>query len=87
MYDKISEKVAGLNLMGIRYRHEVCEKWLRQSAHIEEVLQNLGMANFDPEFFDQYEQRVAAVYNQQTGKIIQIRLKRGLSAVLNFLNK
>lgn len=86
VYDKISEKIAGFNLMGIRYRQEVCEKWLRQGTHIEEVLQNLGMANFDPEFFEQYEQHVVAIYNKQTGKNIPLRLKRGLSAVLDFLN-
>ncbi|MCE7922484.1 MAG: NAD(P)/FAD-dependent oxidoreductase [Haliscomenobacteraceae bacterium CHB4] len=86
VYEKSSGKIAGFNLMGIRYRHEVCERWLRHGAHIEAVLQSLGMANFDPEFFEQYEQYVVAAYNKQTGKNIQLRQKRGLSAVLDFLS-
>ena len=44
--------------MGIRYRHEVCEKWLREKASVETVLQNLGIANFDPEFYKEYEAEV-----------------------------
>lgn len=85
VYDKETEQIAGFNLMGIRYRHEVCEKWLRNGTPIGEVLQNLGMANFDPEFFEQHEQEVADAYNRQTGKNIQLRQKRGLSTLLDSL--
>jgi NADPH-dependent 2,4-dienoyl-CoA reductase/sulfur reductase-like enzyme len=78
-------KVLGFNLMGVRYRHEVCEKWIQEGAHIETVLQNLGLANFDPEFSEQYEAELLAIYNRQTGKNLPLKQKRGLSAVLEFL--
>lgn len=84
-YDKVTGAIVGFNLMGVRYRHEVCEKWLREGAHIETVLSNLGLANFDPEFSDQYESEVVKVYNRQTGKNLSLRQKRGLPAVLRFL--
>lgn len=84
-WDKNSGAVVGFNLMGVRYRQEVCEKWIRQGAHIEEVLQNLGLANFDPEFYKQYEQEVVALYNQQTGRSLELRQRRGLAGVLTFL--
>ncbi len=84
-YDTSSGAALGFHLMGIRYRHEVCEKWIRSSAHIEEVLQNLGLANFDPEFFEAYEADVVALYNQQSGRQLQLRQKRGLEPVLRFL--
>ncbi len=84
-WDKNSGSVVGFNLMGVRYRHEVCEKWIRQGTHIEEVLQNLGLANFDPEFYKEYEQEVVALYNQQTGKSLALKQRRGLSRVLTFL--
>ncbi|MBL7805441.1 MAG: NAD(P)/FAD-dependent oxidoreductase [Saprospiraceae bacterium] len=84
-YDKASGAIAGFNLMGVRYRHEVCEKWLREGAHIETVLSNLGLANFDPEFSDQYESEVVKVYNRQTGKSLSLRQRRGLPGVLRFL--
>lgn len=84
-FDKNTGAVAGFNLMGIRYRHEVCEKWLRDGTHIETVLEHLGLANFDPEFFEQYEADIVRTYNQQTGRNLRLRQKRGLSAVLDFL--
>nr|MBP6795789.1 NAD(P)/FAD-dependent oxidoreductase [Saprospiraceae bacterium] len=55
-YHRIDKYVTGFNLMGIRYRHVVCEKWIKEKNHIETVLQNLSLANFDPEFFTQYEE-------------------------------
>jgi NADPH-dependent 2,4-dienoyl-CoA reductase/sulfur reductase-like enzyme len=84
-FDKTSGVIKGFNLFGIRYRHEVCEKWIKDKTHIEEVLQNLGMANFDPEFFKEYEAEVIAHYNAQTGKNLSLKTKRGLSKVLAFL--
>ena len=84
-YEESDGTIRGFNLMGIRYRHEVCEKWILDGAHVEEVLQNLGMANFDPEFFKEYEAEVVALYNQQTGKNLELKKKRGLDNVLRFL--
>lgn len=86
VYDKNNGQILGFNLMGIRYRHEVCEKWIAQKTQIEEVLQNLGLANFDPEFYKTYEADLVALYNKQTGKNLQLKSKRNLKAVLNFLN-
>ena len=80
-----SGKVIGFNLMGVRYRHEVCDKWIASGATIETVLPNLGLANFDPEFYPQHEAELVKRYNQQSGKALQLRQKRGLSAVLEFL--
>ncbi len=85
-FEKSGGRIIGFNLMGVRYRHEVCDKWIRTNTHIEEVLQRLGMANFDPEFCPQHEAELVAIYNQQTGKNLKLRQKRGLEAVLSFLN-
>ena len=85
-YEEEDGAVRGFNLMGIRYRHEVCEKWIREATNIEEVLQDLGMANFDPEFYAEYEQDIIDLFNEQTGSDVQLRRKRGLDAVLRFLN-
>jgi hypothetical protein len=71
--------------MGIRYRQEVCEKWIQTQSSVEEVLTNLGLANFDPEFSGQYEQEVLRVYQGKTGKTIPLQQKRGLPGVLRFL--
>jgi NADPH-dependent 2,4-dienoyl-CoA reductase/sulfur reductase-like enzyme len=85
VYDQNTQEVVGFNLMGVRYRHEVCEQWLAQKASVEAVLQNLGLANFDPEFYRQFESDVVAQYNQQTGRYLKLQQKRGLSRALAFL--
>lgn len=88
VYDKYNGQIKGFNLMGIRFRHEVCEKWLKEQTHVEEVLQNLKLANFDPEFYDTYEEDIIALYNQKEGISLQLRhKKRKLKNVLQFLGK
>lgn len=84
-YDKAAGHVRGFNLMGVRYRHEVCEKWLAQKTPVEEVLQNLGIVNFDPELYEEYEADLVKVYNRQTGKQLQLKKRRGLAKALAFL--
>ncbi|MBK8516665.1 MAG: FAD-dependent oxidoreductase [Saprospiraceae bacterium] len=80
-FDTNGRFVTGFNLMGIRYRHNVCEKWIAEKTMIEDVLQNLSLANFDPEFFDEYEHEIIKVYNILTGKSISNKSKRKLSLV------
>lgn len=86
-YDKTSMIVTGFNLMGVRYRHEICEQWLARPTHIEEALQNLSIANFDPEFYDSYEQKVVNIYNEKMGRNVQLQSKRGLKGAFDFLKK
>ena len=86
IYDKNSSEVLGFNLMGIRYRHEVCEKWIKEKTKIETVLKNLSLANFDPEFFKEYEQDVLNLYNKQSGKNLTLKRKRNWKEVFHFLN-
>lgn len=85
VYDRNSAEILGLQLMGIRYRHEVCDKWIRERTPIETVLTNLGLANFDPEFFRQYEGEVVNRYNEQSGGSLRLQQRRGLPAALRFL--
>lgn len=84
-YEASTKEVRGFNLMGIRYRHEVCEAWIKAGTNVEAVLESLAMANFDPEFYDCYEAEVIAEYNRQHGTKVQLKSKRGLEPVLKFL--
>ncbi len=85
IYDKNSNEILGFNLMGVRYRHEVCEKWLRDKTNVADVLKDLRLANFDPEFFPTYEDELIALYNKQSGQSITGRQKRSWNAVFSFL--
>lgn len=58
VFDKESKAVKGFNAFGLRLRHEVCEAWIRNAVGLEEVLQHLGKANFDPEFYKKFEKEI-----------------------------
>lgn len=77
-YDRATGAVLGFNLMGVRYRHNVCDQWLRQGTPIGTVLENLGAANFDPEFYPQHEAELVALYNRQTGQTLRLKRRRGV---------
>ncbi|MEM6263152.1 MAG: FAD-dependent oxidoreductase [Bacteroidota bacterium] len=80
-------EIIGFNVMGTRYRQDVCHKWLSDKAHIDDVVANLGLANFDPEFFHENEADLVSAYNEQFGKNLVLKKKRGLKGVFAFLGK
>jgi len=86
IYNINSLKVKGFNLMGIRYRHELCEQWLREETHMDQVMEQLALANFDPEFFKSYETEIINTYTKKTGRQVALKSKRRLNSVLKFLN-
>lgn len=79
-YSKEGDRpVIGFQTMGIRYRHEVCEEWLEAKRPLAWVLENLGVANFDPELYRQHEKDLIAVYNQKYPEdSVKLKRKRGL---------
>jgi hypothetical protein len=86
VYESSSGKFTGINSLGIRYRHQLFDLWLREGRDIKYVLENLPAANLDPEFFKQFEQSVIATYNAQNpGQSIQPNAKKGLQSYLKLL--
>ncbi len=65
VWDKASHRFLGINVFGIRLRHENFDKWLREKRTVQFVLQNLASANFDPEFFDRHENEIIAEFEKQ----------------------
>ena len=53
-----SREFLGINTFGIRLRHECFDRWLREKRDIQFVLQNLPLANFDPEFYHRHEAEI-----------------------------
>ena len=84
-YREADGAVLGFHLMGVRYRHEVCERWILTQTPIQTVLENLELANFDPEFFRQYEPEIRALYAARTGVLLRPRTSRSLDRVRAFL--
>ena len=64
-YDKASRELLGLNAFGIRIRHEILDSWLSKKVSIDNAVENLRAANFDPEFYKRYESDVQAAFKKQ----------------------
>ncbi len=86
-YEKSTLAVTGFNLMGVRFRHEVCEKWLANKTSIEDVLKDISIAYFDPEFYKSHSQGLIAEANNKLGLNIAPSAKKGWNSVFSFLNK
>lgn len=79
IFDKINHLLIGVNTFGIRMRHEVFDKWLREGKTIEYVLMNLKQANFDPEFFKRHEEEIINKFNTKfPNQMISANLKKGV---------
>ncbi|MFY0626868.1 MAG: NAD(P)/FAD-dependent oxidoreductase [Reichenbachiella sp.] len=65
VYEEESRYVLGVNTFGIRMRHEVWNHWIEAKFVIDEVIDRLESANFDPEFFTRYEQEIKVAFKNQ----------------------
>ncbi|MBK8721532.1 MAG: FAD-dependent oxidoreductase [Saprospiraceae bacterium] len=61
-FSSVDKAVIGFNLMGIRFRHNICEQWIKERKTIDYVVKHLQEANFDPEFFKRYETEIQKLY-------------------------
>lgn len=70
VYDKQTKVLKGINVFGIRLRHDVVDGWLTRKIQIEEVIDRLPEANFDPEFYSAYESAIKRKYLQENRSIL-----------------
>lgn len=64
-YKRSNLELLGINVMGIRLRHENCDQWLKQKTKIPKVMEELVLANFDPEFTPNYHNEIKASWQEQ----------------------
>ncbi len=76
VWDEATGLFKGLNVFGIRMRHDLFDKWLREGAGVDEVMANLSTANFDPEFYSHYEKSIVDQFNQETGRNVELKAKK-----------
>lgn len=62
IYNRQSAELRGVILLSVRYRHDLCHHWLQNKYTIHEVIKEISAANFDPEFFQRYEQELQRQY-------------------------
>jgi len=77
-YDKGSQQVRGIHAFGLRLRHAVCERWIREKRPLPYVLEQLAEANFDPEFFARHEPHIRQQYSTEADVPLRPKVRRGL---------
>ncbi len=70
-YNADNQSFIGLNTFGIRMKHEIVVDWIESEKTIHYVLEHLKTANFDPEFFDLYENQIIEKFNLENNTQIK----------------
>jgi NAD(P)H-nitrite reductase large subunit len=81
LWNSTHKNIIGINVFGIRMRHEVFDKWIQENKSIEYVMENLADANFDPEFYKKYEPDIIKKFNVYSNGNLKLKKKT------NFLQK
>jgi NAD(P)H-nitrite reductase large subunit len=50
--------VVGINSLGLRLSHEVCERWIKERKTLDFALAHLAEVNFDPELYKKFEKDI-----------------------------
>ncbi len=82
-FHKETNLFLGINTFGIRMRHEIFDRWLTKGRDIDYVMEHLADANFDPEFYKQYEKEIVLKFNSDFSKSIQTK-KKSLKRIFQF---
>lgn len=76
---KETGEVVGVNAFGIRQRQAVWENWIVSKTRVEDAMKDLGAANFDPEFFRQYDPEIIAAFNSRyPERAVTLKTRKGL---------
>ena len=65
VYKEDDNSIVGVNVYGIRLRHKVFENWIKEKKTVSYVVHNLREANFDPEFYKNYEPAILEEFKKQ----------------------
>ncbi|OIQ26840.1 MAG: FAD-dependent oxidoreductase [Crocinitomix sp. MedPE-SWsnd] len=76
VWDKASGEFIGINTFGIRMRHDIFDKWLKEKVSVDVVMSELRSANFDPEFYRTYEKEIVDQFNSKTGRNVELKAKQ-----------
>ncbi len=74
-FHKENNLFLGINTFGIRMRHELFDRWLTEERDVDYVMEHLADANFDPEFYKNYESAIVGQFNSAFGKSIRSKKK------------
>ncbi len=75
VFDQSTKRFIGLNVFGIRLRHELLDQWLTEERDVAYVISNLKNANFDPELFRGDEKSIIQAYNKAFNTQLTLKKK------------
>ncbi len=85
VFDQASGAVRGFNLMGIRFKHAVCERWVKEQKDVGYVMEHLREANFDPEFYRRYEDKIRESFNvAYPERAVRVKRRGRVAALLGW---
>ena len=73
VFDKNTRQLQGVNTFGIRLRHNFFNDALLSNATVEEVMERLYQADFEPEFYERYYADILAKFNRDFNTNLQLR--------------
>jgi NAD(P)H-nitrite reductase large subunit len=67
VFSKADRLLLGVNVFGMRLRHRVFERWIKERQTVDRVVRNLRDAHFDPEFFSHHEEEILELFEAEYG--------------------
>lgn len=64
-FHKVSKRLLALTVFGMRLRHELADRWIKEERSSEYVLEHFNDLIFDPELFEQHGVAILQLYNAQ----------------------
>lgn len=85
VFDKDSTAVKGFNFLGLRFRQEVCFKWIKDGTRLSDVIPDLALANFDPEFCRMHMKEILTSFGEQLSSKFHALSTRNPDKVHSFM--
>jgi len=65
VWSEPSMALIGIHAIGLRLRQKVCVAWIEKRLPVMQVIEELGQANFDPEFFLHFEREILESFRRR----------------------
>ncbi len=83
VFEKETHILKGINVFGLRMRHEVCDRWLKENRTIFYVMEHLAEVDFNPEFYSKSEYEILKQFNEAGfGPEVVLTEKQGMLSKL-----
>ena len=86
LFDGESRQLLGVNSFALRLRHEFFDQVLQHQGTVDEILPQLNLASFDPEFHDNHHKEILKAFENQFGLKLKPskKKKKGIAAFFGF---